>query len=165
MERLVVALALAAVAMVVALVLQRRQRSDAPVRTGYAVPDQLDRGDFARPEAPWLVALFSSATCRTCEGVREKARQLASDEVAVQEVEVTTEPELHRRYRIEAVPTTVVADAAGVVRASFLGPVTAADLWAEVAALREPGSVPDACRRHAQPGAPDPVVDGGSGTT
>jgi hypothetical protein len=32
----------------------------------------------------------------------------------------------------------LVADAAGVVRASFVGPPSAADLWAAVAALREP---------------------------
>ena len=30
-----------------------------------------------------------------------------------------------------------IADAAGVVRHSFLGPVTATDLWAAVAAARE----------------------------
>ncbi len=38
-----------------------------------------------------------------------------------------------------------VADATGVVRASFLGPVTATDLWAAVAEAREPGSTPDEC--------------------
>jgi hypothetical protein len=159
-ERLVIALVLAAVAVAVAAVLQRRQRVDAPVRTGYAVPDQLDRGDFDRPEAPWLVAVFSSATCRTCAGVWEKARQLASDDVVVQEIEVGQARALHQRYRIEAVPTTVVADVAGVVRASFLGPVTAADLWAEVAELREPGSVPGSCDRHVDPPVPPPDAEG-----
>jgi hypothetical protein len=32
-----------------------------------------------------------------------------------------------------------------VVRASFLGPGTATDLWGAVAELREPGSTPGAC--------------------
>jgi hypothetical protein len=33
-----------------------------------------------------------------------------------------------------------------VVRATFVGPVTATDLWASVAELREPGSLPpDGC--------------------
>ena len=36
----------------------------------------------------------------------------------------------------------VVGDADGVVRATFLGPVTATDLWATVAELREPGTLP-----------------------
>jgi hypothetical protein len=46
------------------------------------------------------------------------------------------------------VPAVVVADAEGVAQASFLGAVTATDLWATVAELREPGSVPDGCDHH-----------------
>jgi hypothetical protein len=38
-----------------------------------------------------------------------------------------------------------VADAEGAVRASFVGPATATDLWAAVAELRDPGSVPPGC--------------------
>ena len=56
--------------------------------------------------------------------------------MAVGEVEAGARPDLHRRYRIEAVPITVVADRAGVVRASFIGPATATDLWAAVADAR-----------------------------
>ena len=147
-ERLLIAAVLAAIALGVAFVLQRRQRPAAPVRTGWAVPQQVHRGDFARPDAPWLVLVFTSATCRTCAGIWDKARHLESDAVAVQEVEVGAERELHRRYRIEAVPTVVIADAEGAVHGSFLGPVTATDLWAAVAELREPGSTPDSCHRH-----------------
>jgi hypothetical protein len=51
-------------------------------------------------------------------------------------------PDLHARYAIEAVPILVIADAAGVVRASFIGPHTATDLWARLAEVREPGSTP-----------------------
>jgi hypothetical protein len=145
-ERALIALALAGAALLVAAVVARRQRPDAPVRTGYAVPAQLDRADFARPDAPWLVAVFTSATCGTCAGVWDRAQPLASEAVAVTELELTTARALHDRYGIEAVPTTVVADRDGVVQASFLGPVTATDLWAAVAEAREPGSTPDACR-------------------
>jgi hypothetical protein len=148
MERLVLAVALAAVAVAIAYLLQRRQRPPAPIRTGYAVPAQLDRGDFARPDVPWLVAVFTSATCRSCAGVWDKARHLDSDAVAVQELEVDAASDIHRRYQIDAVPLVVVADADGVVRASFVGPVTATDLWAAVAELREPGTMPEDCHRH-----------------
>jgi hypothetical protein len=144
-ERIALAVVLALVALAVAALLQRRQRPATPVRTGYAVPDQLDRTDFARPEAPWLVAVFTSATCDTCRGVWERAQPLESDVVAVQELEYQAERDLHQRYAIEAVPSTLVVDADGVVRKSFLGPVTATDLWAAVAEAREPGSTPDAC--------------------
>ncbi len=145
MERLVIALALAAVALAIAALVQRRQRPDAPVRTGYAVPAQVDRHDFARADAPWLVAVFTSATCDACRGVWERAQPLASDAVAVQELEHQADRALHDRYLIEAVPTTLVVDAEGVVAASFVGPVTATDLWAAVAEAREPGTMPGGC--------------------
>ena len=61
---------------------------------------------------------------------------LASDDVAVVEVEYQAEPELHQRYAIDAAPITVLADADGVTRASFVGAFTATDLWAAVAELR-----------------------------
>lgn len=70
---------------------------------------------------------------------------LESSQVAVQEVEVGNDAALHDRYRIDGVPTLVIADAAGEVRRAFLGPVTSTDLWAAVAEVREPGSVPPAC--------------------
>jgi hypothetical protein len=145
MERLVVALALALVAVAVAAVLQRRQRPKVPVRTGYSVPLQVDRADFDRPDAPWLVAVFTSATCSSCRGVWERAQPLASDAVVVQELEHTRDRALHDRYAIDAVPATLVVDPAGVVVASFIGPVTATDLWAAVAEAREPGSTPAEC--------------------
>jgi hypothetical protein len=144
-ERAHIAIALAGAALAVAALIQRRQRPDAPVRTGYAVPEQLDRADFPRPDAPWLVAVFTSATCGTCAGVWERAQPLESEAVAVAELELVAAKSLHQRYGIEAVPTTVVVDAAGVVHRSFLGPVTATDLWAAVAEAREPGSTPDSC--------------------
>lgn len=142
---MIVAVVLAGLAVLVAVVVQRRQRPDAPVRTGYSVPDQLDRADFARPEAPWLVAVFTSATCSTCAGVWDRARPLESAEVAVQEIEYGADRALHDRYRIEAVPVALVVDGDGAVAARFVGPVTATDLWAAVAEAREPGSTPDAC--------------------
>jgi hypothetical protein len=148
-DRIVVALALAAVAVGVALVLQRR-RADAPTQppSGFEAPAQLDRADFVRPDAPWLVCVFTSSTCSTCAEVWSKALLLDSDQVAVQEVEVTADPDLHERYAIEAVPIVAVADADGVVQASFLGPVSSTHLWAALAELREPGSVPDGCAGH-----------------
>jgi thioredoxin-like negative regulator of GroEL len=127
---------------VVALVVERR-RPDPPTQAAWAVPTQLDRADFERPEAPWLVALFTSATCDSCAKAVEKAAVLGSAQVVVQNVEIGTKPDLHRRYHVEAVPTIVVADGEGVVRASFVGPPSATDLWAAVAEARQPGSSPE----------------------
>ena len=73
MERIVVAVVLAVVAAVVAAVIDRRRRR-APVDSpSWTVPAQLDRADFDRPEAPWLVVVFTSATCETCAAVWERA--------------------------------------------------------------------------------------------
>jgi len=60
--RIVLTVVLGLAAVGVALVVQRRQGPAAPVRTAYSVPDHLDRADFPRPEAPWLVVVFTSAT-------------------------------------------------------------------------------------------------------
>ena len=136
MERVVIAALIVVVAVAVALVLRRR-RPDPPTQPAANVPVQVDRGDFPRPDAPWLVVVFTSTTCHTCADVAAKAAVLASDDVAVAEVEYGAERELHRRYRIDSVPLVIVADAAGVVRRHVLGPVTATDLWAAVAAARE----------------------------
>ena len=136
MERLLIAAAIVVVAVAVALV-ARRRRPDPPTQPGRAVPTQLDRADFERPEAPWLVAVFTSATCHTCADVVAKAAVLASDDVAVVQAEWPSGKALHERYRIDGVPLLVIADHAGVVRRSFAGPVSATDLWAAVAAARE----------------------------
>ena len=148
MARFALALLLTGAALAIAAIVQRRQRSDAPVRTGYGLPEQVDRADFARPDAPWLVAVFTSTTCGTCAGVWDRARHVESDVVAVQELEYVAERALHDRYAIEAVPSTLIIDADGVVQRSFLGPVTATDLWAAVAEAREPGSTPGRCAGH-----------------
>ena len=125
MERLIIAVALVAVAVVVAFVLQRR-RPAAPAGTDWHVPIQVDRADFSRPEAPWLVAVFTSATCDACAGVWERAEPLdAGPEgpVAVQQLEAKADHELHRRYGVDAVPLVLVADDRGIVRSHFIGPV------------------------------------------
>lgn len=140
--RILLALALVAVAAAVAWVIERR-RPDAPTGGRGPAPEQLDRADFDRPEAPWLVVLFSSRTCDSCAGVAAKLPPLESDHVIVQEVEWPARRDLHERYRVDAVPLTLIADAEGVVRAAFFGTVTATGLWAAVAEARQPGSCPE----------------------
>ncbi len=152
MSTLIVAVALVVVAGIVAGALRRR-RPEPPTQTRWAVPTQLDRADFEQPTAPWLVVVFSSTTCLSCEQAVAKASVLASREVAVQDVTYQGRPDLHDRYHIEAAPTIVVADAEGVVRASFVSTPTATDLWAAVAEARFPGSTPE-CDRHLADGTP-----------
>jgi hypothetical protein len=112
-------------------------QTEPPTQPAFEVPSQLDRNDFADPAAPWLVAVFSSDSCDACALVVAKAVALQSTEVAVQELPYQRERALHDRYRIQAVPTLVLADSEGVVRYHVLGPVTATDLWAAVATARD----------------------------
>jgi hypothetical protein len=144
-ERVVIGLVVAVVAAVLAAWLARRERVAADPPAEYRVPIAVNRTDFVGADRPWLVAVFSSATCSSCGDAWERARHLESDAVAVQEVEVGAEAELHERYAIDAVPTTIIVDAEGIVQGSFLGPVSATHLWARVAEVREPGSLPDGC--------------------
>jgi hypothetical protein len=144
-ERVIIGIAVAGVAAVVAALFARRDRVAADPPAEYHVPTAVDRTDFADADRPWLVAVFTSASCSSCRATWERALHLDSAAVAVQQVEVDADADLHDRYAIDAVPTTIVADAEGVVRGSFLGPVSATHLWARLAELREPGSVPDGC--------------------
>jgi hypothetical protein len=140
--RVLIAVALVVAAGVVAWRLERR-RPAPPPRDAYPVPRQLDRSDFPRPEAGWLVALFSSTTCDSCSGLPAKLAPLESADVATCEIEYHDRPDLHTRYEISGIPTTVVVDAEGVVHAAFVGAFTATDLWAAVAEARTPGSTPE----------------------
>ena len=144
MERLVVAAVLVVVAVVVAGVLQRlRDRADAPTQSRWAVPTQLDRADFDGPEVPWLVAVFTSATCDSCVRAVEKATVLACPSVTVQDVPYQLRKDLHTRYAVDVVPMILVAGPDGAVAASFVGVPTATDLWAAVAEARSPGASPE----------------------
>lgn len=143
MERLLIALVLVAVAVAVAVVLERRKPAPPTQPKQWDVPKQLDRDDFGERHRPWLVAVFTSETCDSCAKVMPKARVLASDTVGVVEVPYQSQKDIHRRYGVDVVPTLVVADPEGVVRASFIGQPTATDLWAAVAEAREPGSTPE----------------------
>lgn len=132
---------IAVVAVLVALVMRRR-RPDIPTQPARHVPTQLDRHEFTALDptaasAPWLVAVFSSSTCNACRDVWSKVRVMASSEVAVVDIDYASQRPLHQRYRIDSVPLTLVVDADGVVREHFLGPMTATDLWAAVARVRD----------------------------
>ena len=136
MERLLLAALLVAVAAGVAAVLRRRTATAPPTQPRWAVPTQIDRADFDDPARPWLVVVFTSATCESCTEATAKAAVLASAEVAVQDVAYQDRRALHQRYGVEAVPTILVADADGVVEASFVGVPSATDLWAALAEAR-----------------------------
>ncbi len=137
MARVLLVLVLVLLAAGVAAWVGRRQDQGNPVTTRGSLPSHVRRSDFDRPDASWLVVLFSSATCASCAEARQVVEPLESVEVAVVDVEFTAQRTLHERYAIDAVPSVIVCDASGAVRAEFLGPPTAADLWSTMAELRD----------------------------
>ena len=148
MIQVAIVVVLGALAGAIAWYLQRRDRPAPERGASWAVPELVNRDDFDRPDAPWLVAVFSSATCLACQGTIQKAELLESDSVAVQVLDAVERKDVHDRYGIDAVPMVLVIDVVGTVRADFVGEPTATDLWAAVAELREPGTVPESCTDH-----------------
>ena len=132
MVQVIVVLAIVVVAVLVGLVLRHRRAVAAPTQPRQLVPAQLDRADFSAP-TPWLVAVFSAASCATCGDVVRKARVLQSADVTVIDVEFGAAQGLHTKDDIPAVP----------IVAGFAGPVTATDLWAAAAEARQPGTSPE----------------------
>jgi len=141
--QVLIAVGVLVIALAVAAALRRRRTVDAPTQPSFAAPRQIDRRDFPGVDAPWLVAVFSSGTCMSCADVVAKAEVLRCSQVGVVDVEYSTAPALHQKYNVDAVPIAVIADRDGVVRASFVGPMSATDLWAAVAEVRDPGSSPE----------------------
>ncbi|HZQ57879.1 MAG TPA: hypothetical protein VFA84_07585 [Acidimicrobiales bacterium] len=133
MERLVIAAALVVVAAAVAFALNRR-RPQAPTQGRAPVPAQLDRADFPDADKPWLLVVWTSRTCASCEQAVAKATPLRSDRVGYAEVPWQDRKDLHDRYGIEDVPLLVLADEEGVVRASFVGTPEFGDLVNAVSA-------------------------------
>jgi hypothetical protein len=148
MIRVLIVAGVVVVALLVSRVLGQR-RAQAPTQVGYTVPTQLDRADFSRVDAPWLAVAFTSATCSTCADVARKLSVLESPMVAVDVVEYGARRDLHDKYGVEAVPSVVFSDADGFVQTSFIGPVSATDLWAGLARVRDGGATGD-CRRETE---------------
>ena len=86
MDRFYLLLLVASVAGILAYKFQRRS-PDTPIRTGWSIPDQVNREDFLSPDIPWLVTVFTSSSCETCSEVLSKAVLLGSSQVVVHEVE------------------------------------------------------------------------------
>jgi hypothetical protein len=136
--RLLLAAGIVVLAVIIAQWIQTKRRVDAPTQPRRNVPTQLDRSDFDHPLRPWLIVVFASEVCTVCADVVSKAAVLESDHIAVQKVGYEGLADIHRRYQIDSVPTLVIADHEGIVRFGIVGPISATDLWAAMARVRNP---------------------------
>jgi hypothetical protein len=143
LERAAVTAVVVAVVAALAWWWQRRdRRRPVPVPGRDGLPRQVHRRDLDDGTRPWLVALFSSRSCASCRAVEEAIAGLSDPEVAIRQVVYEDEPDLHARYRVPGVPLLLVADADGVVRAGWLGPLGRAELDALLCEARAGASPP-----------------------
>ncbi|MFM8530726.1 MAG: hypothetical protein ACKOD2_13835 [Ilumatobacteraceae bacterium] len=148
MNSVIIAAAIVVVVSGVAILLRSRRTADAPTQKAWTVPAQIDPGDLSDVVSDWTIIVFTSGTCHVCADVVNKAEALRSRHVGVIEFEYGSHRPAHEKYRIDAVPTLVVCDRSGVVRHSILGPVSATDLWAAVARIRDPNTPTSDCSNH-----------------
>ena len=133
--RLLIFVCLTMVAIGIAWYLQRR-RPDPPSAPSYRAPTQLDRADFMHSDEDVLIVVFASQTCDSCPRVWAEVAPLASEGLVVcQRIDVQDNSELHTRYKIDGVPTTVVSDSEGVVSQTFFGAVTQSEVADAVAQI------------------------------
>ena len=105
------------------------ERGDA--EGGSAEGGNAERGDAegGDAEGPAFV-VFTEETCRTCAAALDTVRGPAGAGLPVTEVPFDAQRELHRRYRIHTVPTTLLVALDGQVVDGWLGPVTESELAA-----------------------------------
>lgn len=136
MIRILIVAAVVMFAIALNQVLARRTKQS-PTQADPTMPTHIDRSDFADKAKEWLVLAFTSSTCNTCADIERKATVLQSQKVGVAICEYSANQALHKKYSIDAVPTLLFVDAAGVVRKGFLGPASATDIWAALARVRD----------------------------
>lgn len=127
MERLLIAAVLVIVAVVIAVVLERR-RTDVPftVLRG-SVPTRVRPQDVGLEAGPAIV-VFTEASCNSCQAAIRLVRGPAGADLPVVDVEYGESKQLHDRFGIDTVPTTVVVGDDGVVSAGWTGKVDPGDL-------------------------------------
>ncbi len=131
LTRLLIVLAVIAVAWVVGRLVTRR---DGEVR---AATDQLPPDDFAAlglpvVDVPHRAVLFGSPTCGPCDAVKRVLLQVEADrgDFTWRYVDTADHLDVADRLGIRRVPTLVLMDGRGTVRARTSGIPTASDLHA-----------------------------------
>ena len=146
MTQLALVVGIGAVAGAVAWFLQRRDRPE-PERGRVVDGPRAGRPERLRPARRAVAG--GAVLVVHLPGVPGHRRQGRASwrptSVAVQEIDSIERKDLHDRYGIDAVPLLLVVDDGGTVRRHFIGEPTATDLWAALAELREPGTVPPSC--------------------
>ena len=127
MSRVIVLVLLSSAASLTAVLLRKLNKRNF-LTSGWSIPGHLSREDFRFTNEPWLVVIFSSESCETCKPLVAESMKLSSLGIAIQEIAVETNKDLHEKYGIDAVPMLLLVDKFGVVRSSHLGPTNSEEV-------------------------------------
>ncbi len=150
MERWLLAVAVLVAAVGVAALVDRRRRPALAPSLNHRLATHVDRADWPQATGAWALVVFSSATCDACASVRRAVAPLESESISVIDVTWERDRAVHERYRIEAVPATLLVDRGGEVRRSWVGVVEPGQLWSTVTEITggdaDPGTPAGAAR-------------------
>jgi hypothetical protein len=122
MVRLLIALTLILISVSIALIVERRKVENPFSVKRNQLTTLVPPQDFGlEPEAAIIV--FTESTCRSCSAVVALLRGPAGANVAVAEVEYGENLDLHRKYGIDTVPTTVLVEGDGNVVEGWTGKI------------------------------------------
>ena len=132
MTRLLIAAVLAAVVSFVAWFVDRRRTSHPlAVRRG-VLPTQIPAAEVGLDSGPAII-VFTELTCLSCRDSIRVVRGSAGAGLPVADVEYGAQPQLHKRFGIDTVPTTVVVDKEGSVVAGWTGRIDLSELTVALA--------------------------------
>lgn len=132
MERLLIAAVLAVVAVLVAFVMERRRVEQPFTVRRSSVPTRVRPSDVGLEDGPAIV-VFTEASCNSCQAVIRLVRGPAGAELPVADVEFGQAKDLHKRFEIDTVPTTLVVHGDGVVAGGWTGTIDPGELTMAIA--------------------------------
>ncbi|MCH1614470.1 MAG: thioredoxin family protein [Acidimicrobiales bacterium] len=122
MVRLLIALTLILISVSIALIVERRKVENPFSVKRNQLPTLVPPQDIGLEPAAAII-VFTESTCRSCSAVVALLRGPAGANVAVAEVEYGENLDLHRKYGIDTVPTTVLVEGDGNVVEGWTGKI------------------------------------------
>jgi thioredoxin-like negative regulator of GroEL len=135
MTRLLIAVAIAGGVSLLAVLFKSGSAAQVVSVKRNALPTRIPATEVGLEAGP-AVIVFTESSCDSCQTAVRLVRGPAGAGIRVADIEYGAEPELHKKFAIDTVPTTLVVDSEGNVLAGWTGRV---DLSQFTTALAELG--------------------------
>ena len=120
MIRLLIALCLGGAVSGAAFVMNRSRSTTSIAVRRNSLPTRVP-GSEVGLGATAAIVVFTEKSCHSCQDVVRLIRGPAGAGLPVADIEYGASPELHRKFDIDTVPTTVIVDEQGMVVAGWVG--------------------------------------------